>query len=137
MKKIFTTGLIAGFSMLIVSILMSFIFNQMFPALSQEYSNTNIMRPFGDPIMSLFYLQPFFLAIILSFVWSKTKSCVTGNNFVTKGLVFAAFYILITLPGMLITWATFKISFLMVATWTVSVALQAMALGIINAKINK
>jgi hypothetical protein len=68
MKKIFTTGLIAGFSMLIVSILMSFIFNQMFPALSQEYSNTNIMRPFGDPIMSLFYLQPFLLAIILSFV---------------------------------------------------------------------
>lgn len=137
MKKIFTTGLIAGFSMLIVSILMSFIFNKMFPILSQEYSNTNIMRPFGDPIMSLFYLQPFLLAIILSFLWSKTKSCVIGNNFITKGLIFATFYILVTLPGMLITWATFKISFLMVATWTVSVALQAIVLGIINAKLNK
>ena len=53
MKKIILPGLIIGFIMLVLSILISYLF-MLLPAVAADYQNTSIMRSWQDPLMILF-----------------------------------------------------------------------------------
>jgi hypothetical protein len=86
--------------------------------------------------MQLFYVHPFLVGLILAWVWEKIKKIVKGKG-TAKGVNFGLTYFLIVVPGMLMSYSTFKISLLMVTTWTISVLVQALVAGIILAKTNK
>jgi len=137
MKKILVPGLIAGAAMLVVSMIVGQLFHLAFPSLLAEYQNEALFRPWSDPLMNIYWAQPFILGLILAWIWDMTKSLVAGGNACVRGCRFGAIYWAITIPGMVISYASFPLSLLLVASWTVSILAQALAAGYILALMNK
>lgn len=136
MKKIFWPGILVGVVNLILGMLVSFIF-MMFPAVVLDYKNTALIRPFADPLMTLFFLYPFVLGIILAWAWDKSKTLFHGTV-IMRGVKFGlAISLISTIPGMFVSYTTFPISLVTIISWTVSGLICAIAAGIILAKINK
>lgn len=136
MKKIILSGLIVGAANLILGMLVSYIF-MIFPAVIKDYTDTNLMRPWADPIMSLFFVYPFVLGIILAWAWNKSKSLFKGTP-VDRGAKFGfAVFLISTVPGMLISYSSFPLSIITIISWTVSGLFCPVAAGIILAKLNK
>lgn len=137
MKKVILSGVAAGVVVLIASMVLSKIFGALMPSLQAEYQ-AGIFRPWNDPLMSLYFLYPFVLGIVLAWVWDKTKSVVKGENAVKKGINFGlAYWIVASIPGMLITYSSFVVSLSMILSWTISGLVSAILAGIVFAKINK
>ena len=88
MKKVLLSGLLAGFAMLLVCMGLSSLVMKCCPTLISEYDNTSLYRSMKDPITMLFSLHPFILAMILAFVWDKSKSLFTAKRFLSKGMQF-------------------------------------------------
>lgn len=113
------------------------IFTVIFPAIETEYTNTNIFRPWKDPLMLMYFLYPFILAFVLTWLWNKTKSLFTGSTF-NRVLNFTVMYWLVaTLPGMFITLSSFKVSLIMIISWTVGSFCEVFCAGLVFAKMNK
>lgn len=137
MKKIIVSGLAAGAAMLVVGFAAGYLFMFIFPSLTAEYSNTALFRPWADPIMSFYFVHPFAVGLILAWVWSRVRGVVGGAGWAAKGVRFGLGYLLVTIPGMLISYASFPLSLLMVVSWSVSILMQALVAGLILAAVNR
>jgi hypothetical protein len=137
MKKVVLPGLAAGAAMLVVALGVGYLLMSLFPWLRAEYMNTSLFRSWEDPLMSLYYAYPFLVGLILAWVWNRVKKLFTGKAWAKRGFSFGLIYWVVTIPGMLISYASFPISLLMVGTWTVSGLLQALCAGAILAAMNK
>ena len=135
MRKVLVPGLVTGIVILIVSLGMSFLFNAVFPSVILEYGNTAIFRPWDDPLMSIFFLHPFVLGIVLAWIWEYAKPVMKGTS-AGRGIQFGLAYWLVTVPGMIVTYSSFQVSLLMVLTWSVSILIQALAAGAVLARMN-
>jgi len=135
MKKVVIPGIVAGIAMLIVGMLVSMAIHAIFPALAAEY-RTMLFRPWEDPIMSLYFAYPFVLGLALAFIWDKVKELVSGGPLKRAVHLALGYFFISTVPGMLITYSSFPVSLLMVLSWTVSSFLQALAAGLVLAKMN-
>lgn len=131
MKKIIVPGFLAGAAMLAASLVLNPVFAAILPELQMEYQNPALFRPWSDPLMSLIFVHPFVVGVILAWVWDKTK------KIVKTGVMFGIIYWIVALPGMLISYSSFLVSLIMVLSWSLSGLLQALTAGIILAKINK
>ncbi|MBI4991107.1 hypothetical protein HZB96_03360 [Candidatus Gottesmanbacteria bacterium] len=121
MKKIALSSLVAGIVMIITSMMVGQVFSSLFPTLAKEYNNPSLFRPWSDPLMSLFFLYPFILAIVLSVVWEKTNKLFSGKTSFDKALKFGlAYWALTSITGMLISYSTFPVSLLMIVSWSIS-----------------
>jgi len=130
MKKVVFSGLVAGSLMLGVSLLLSLIISAIFPDSMAEYSNAAIFRQMDDPLMYYFFLHPFVMGIILSFIWLKVRGLINGER-MTKGLAYGFYvWLFFGVPGMLISISTFQVSPFLVGTWTVSILAQYLAAGV-------
>ena len=136
MKKVLLSGLLAGFAMLLVCMGLSSLVMKCCPTLISEYDNTSLYRSMKDPITMLFSLHPFILAMILAFVWDKSKSLFTAKRFLSKGMQFGLIYFVIVIPGLFISYITSPYSIEMVLSWAISVLLGALVAGICFEKIN-
>jgi len=137
MKKTLGLGILAGVVMLILGFAVMYLFGAIFPSTAAEYENLNIFRAMDDPLMSIFYVYPFILGIVLAFVWNKSKSLfkgTTGKRAVNFGLTY---WLVASLPGMVITYASFQLSFLLVFTWLMLGLLYGIIAGLVFAKYNK
>ena len=137
MKKAILFGLLAGLAMLIVSVALGPLFNLIFPSLAAEYNNTNLFRPWSDPLMYLMLVEPFILGIILGWIFYITKGLFKEKTAWKKGIYFGLCYWAITIPGMVISYSSFPVSLLMVVTWSVSILIQAIVAGLIYARFIK
>ncbi|MBU0590713.1 hypothetical protein KKF81_01320 [Candidatus Micrarchaeota archaeon] len=138
MKKILISGIVAGIVMFIVSMIFSMLSGAILPSLTVEYENSALFRPWSDPLMSLFFLYPFLLGLVLAWAWDKTKGLVPGRAFWEKGALFGAAFILISIiPGMFMSYSSFQVSFAMVLSWTISSLLQVVCAGMVFAKMNE
>lgn len=136
MKKIIWPGIVAGVVMLVLGMVISYIFMIM-PAVSADYNNSAIMRSWQDPLMSLFFVYPFVLGIALAWVWNKSKSLFKGSAW-KRGAKFGwTYFIIATIPGMLISYSSFPLSLFTILSWTISGLINAIAAGWIFAKMNK
>ena len=136
MKKIIWPGILAGILMLIAGMIVSSFMQWIFPSLAKEYA-AGLMRPWTDPLMMVFFLYPFLLGIILAWAWDKSKSLFKGTQ-AQKGRAFAGSIILIsTIPGMFVTYTSFKISFLMVLSWLISGIIYSLIAGCLFSRMNK
>src|SRR4030065_348260 len=126
MKKIILFGLLAGLAMLVISVALSLLFNLIFPSVAAEYNNTNLFRPWSDPIMYLMLVEPFILGIILAWIFSITKGLFKDKNAWKRGIYFGLCYWVITIPGMVMSYSSFPISLLMVMTWSAGILIQAL-----------
>ena len=137
MKKVILPGILAGILMAIIGMAIGYLFNIPFPSLMLEYENINVFRAFDDPLMSLFFLYPLVLGIVLAWVWDKSKSLFKCKYF-KRALAFGAVYFLVaTIPGMLITYSSFQVSLLIVGTWTLNGLLNGIIAGLVFGKLNK
>ena len=128
-------GLIAGFVNLIVTFIFTWLTGVLFPSINTEYQNASIFRPWDDPLMMVFFAYPFIAGLALAYLWKLLKThlkAVSGN----KALQFAMIYFLVaTIPGMFISYTTFKISLPMVLLWTFNGFLQVLVAGLVFEKL--
>ena len=128
-------GIWAGLAMLIAGLAISRLFGMFFPSINAEYVNPAIFRPWSDPLMSLYFLYPFILGLILAFFWEMIKVSVKGINAWQKGINFGlGYFVLATIPGMFITYSSFKVSLVLVISWAVVGLIDAIIAGWIFAK---
>ena len=87
--------------------------------------------------MSLIFVVPFLLGIILAMLWNKHKAMLPGKTQFSKVMKIMMLYFTFSLLGMIISYSTFQISLLMTATWIVSGFLQLLVGAWIFAKMIK
>lgn len=137
MKKILLSGLVAAIGMIVVSIAVGLLFHVLFPSVKMEYENYQLFRAGNDPVMYLYFLQPFLLSFALAWLWEKAKVLFEGT-LAKKSLYYALIYwVVATVPGLLMTISSFKISLLMTLTWLVSAFLQVWSGSFFIIKMNK
>jgi hypothetical protein len=135
-KKIILSGLLAGLILFLASMVVSGIFKVIFPAINAEYQNTNLFRPYSDPLMLLFFVHPFLVGVLLAWFWKKTKS-IFGEN-IKGGIKFGLTYWLISsIPGMFATYTSMPYSLEIVLSWLVTGLVEAVLAGIILSKMNR
>lgn len=134
MKKIISTGLIAGtilFTLCYGSLYMAVRF---IPGIFIEYSNP-LFNSDGSRDL-LFYLHAFIISLALSWFWERFKILFHGH-FLLRGLEFGFVYSVVALlPVMWITFSALDITVLMVLSWFFYGLVQAITAGIIFAKVN-
>jgi hypothetical protein len=136
MKKIIWPGIIAGMAMLIMGMAISYLF-RIIPAVAADYENIDIIRSWSNPLMSLIFLYPFVLGIVLALAWGHTSTLFKGT-WSARGIKFGLAYLIVaTIPGMLISYSSLQLSFLTIVSWTVSGFVNAAIAGMIFAKMNK
>ncbi|BDX37258.1 hypothetical protein CYCD_06130 [Tenuifilaceae bacterium CYCD] len=137
MKKYILTSLLAAIAGFIANMTIGFLIIFIVPSLEAEYNNTVIFRPWEDPLMSLYYLHPFYIAFILAWVWNKTKTLISGNIW-RQAFVFTGFYFLLaTFPGLMLSISSFKISFVMTFSWAIGAFAQTYIMSLLYAKLLK
>ena len=138
MKKVFLSGLVAGVVILAAQVVLSmFVFDKLIPSLADEYKNPSLFRPWSDPLMSLMYVTPFIGGFIMAWIWNYIKSAFNNFSPSTAGLMLGFMVWLLGLPGMVISYGTFPISFIMVLSWTLSNLIQLPLGGLVIANMNK
>lgn len=130
-------GLVVGAIMLLVNMLTGLVFNTIFPSLKMEYENPNLFRPWSDPLMSIMFIQPLLVGVILAWIWDLTKGIIKGNALMEKGLTFGFIYWIITIPGMIISYSSFPISLVMVVSWSTSLFVQSLLAGVLFSRMIK
>lgn len=135
-KSIVLPGLLAGLLMLIAGLGVSFIWGAIFPAIAMEYQNMNIFRAWNDPLMSLFFLYPFVFGLALSWAWDRVKKAFKGSP-KERGWQFTlTMFAIATIPGMLISYASFQISGGITLSWLVGGFINLWIAGQVFAKMN-
>ncbi len=136
--KFLLQGLLAGVGIFVISIAVSFFSQLIMPTITSEYTNQNVFRPWTDPLMSLFYVYPFVLGVLLSVMWDKTKKLLTDKEYYMRGLKFGFWYwVASSIAGMFITYSSFQVSLPLVISWSVGGLFEAIAAGLIFSKVNK
>jgi hypothetical protein len=134
MKKVFTSGLIAGIILFIVSYSGLFLTIKFIPQLFATYSNPLFNSDGSRDV--LFYLHAFIISFALSWFWARFKGLFRGP-FLLRGLEFGSVYAVVALlPVMWITFSSLDITVVMVLSWFLYGLIQAVLAGIIFAKIN-
>lgn len=137
MKKVIISGLIAALGMFAAGIAIGLLLNLLLPSVKAEYESTGMFRSWDDPIMYVYFLQPFLLSIALAWVWNKVNSLFNGS-IMKKALYYALIYWFVAaIPGMIMTVSSFKISILMTLSWTISSFFQAWIASLIIIRMNK
>src|SRR5690606_3371285 len=134
MKKVITSGLIAGVFLFIISYGGLFLAIRFFPDFFVDYNNPLFNSDGSRDIM--FYLHAFIISMALSWFWERFKGLFSGN-FIIRGIEFGVVYALVSLlPVMWITFSAMDITIPMVSSWLFYGFIQAVIAGIVLAKIN-
>lgn len=134
MKKILTSGLLAGVVLLVFSIGVLYFTAKVVPSLGEEYYNP-IFRSSSDRNV-FFYIHPFILGIALAWFWERFKGQFEGG-WLWRGLELGFVYAIVaTLPAMWIIFSAIDVSLTMVLTWLLYGFIQASVAGLIFAKMN-
>jgi hypothetical protein len=137
MKKIIVPGLVASFANLAAAMLFGYAFMFIIPSLETDYSNTQIFRPWSDPLMNLYYLYPFLISFGLAWAWEKSKSLFTKTYLINAFNFTLIYWLISSIPGMVMSISSFKISVVMVLTWTISAFIQVFVVALIVGGMNK
>jgi len=134
MKKIITSGLIAGLVLLILSILALYVTIWFFPTLAAQYYDPAFDSQSGRYM--IYYAHPFVIALALAWFWDRFKGALKGS-YLTKGIEFGLIYALVAiLPVMWLTYSALSVSIEMVAAWLVFGLLQGIIAGLVFEKAN-
>lgn len=134
MKKHLIAASVSGVVLLAFAFVCLLLLPRLAPALAEEY--------FG-PIFTnapsrnmLFFIQPFVLALGISWFYTKFKGSFRGT-WMLKGLEMGVVYVAIaTLPAMMLIFSAISISLSTVLTWLLYGFLQATIAGEIDARLN-
>ena len=134
MKKVLTSGLIAGIVLFVISYGGLFLTIKFLPQFFVTYNNPLFSSDGSRDV--LFYLHAFIISFALSWFWERFKSMFKGPSLL-RGIEFGSVYALIALlPVMWITFSSLDITVVMVVSWFLYGLFQAVLAGIIFAKVN-
>ncbi|MEJ7694515.1 hypothetical protein [Daejeonella sp.] len=134
MKRVLSSGLIAGCILFIVSYGGLFLGIRFFPQLFIEYNNP-LFNSDGSRDL-LFYLHAFVISIALSWFWQRVKGLFHGS-FIFRGLEFGAVYALVALlPVMWITFSSLDVTIVTILCWFFYGMVQAVIAGLVFAFSN-
>jgi hypothetical protein len=134
MKKIISSGLIAGVILLVLSILGLYLTIWFFPTLAAQYYDPAFNDQSGRYM--IYYAHPFVIGLALAWFWDRFKSVLKGSN-LTRGIEFGLIYALVAIfPVMWLTYSALSVSLAMVGTWLVFGLLQGIVSGLIFEKLN-
>jgi hypothetical protein len=129
-----TRGVVAGVVALVASMGVGMLVGALVPGLAAEYGNTQMFRPYNDPLMYLFYVSPLLTGVILAWVYVKVSKLIGGGDWWRRGGRFGlAYFVVASLPGMFISYTSFNVSMVMVLSWTLSSLVQAIVMGLVLA----
>lgn len=137
MKKIFIPGLVAALGLFAAGMLIGYVFHLLFPSVSAEYENFQIFRSWDDPLMYIYFLQPFLLALAMAWVWDRSKTLFNGTIWKIAFYFSLVYWFIAIIPGMIMTLSSFKVSVLLTLTWTLSAFFQAWVAMLIIIRMNK
>ena len=135
-KKIVFPGLVAGVVALVVGMIVSTLISLALPALTAQYQNPGLFRPWSDPKMSIYFAYPFLLGLGLAYVWDKVKGSVPGNIWQRAWAIMIGILVVSTIPGMTISYSSFPVSVLMILSWTAVGLVSAYFAAAVIAKMN-
>lgn len=137
MKKIVPTGLFVGLILFLASMTYNWLLNMFLPGLAQEYTRSGIFRPWTDPLMSLYFVYPFVLGLVLTFGWNLVKLNFKGKDWIKRGWKYGIFYwIIASFPGMFISYSSFQVSLTLICSWTLGGLIESVVAGVLLAKLN-
>lgn len=137
MEKIFISGLVAALGLFAAGMLIGYVFHLLFPSVSAEYENFQIFRSWDDPLMYIYFLQPFLLAFAFAWVWDRSKTLFNGTIWKIAFYFSLVYWFVAIIPGMIMTLSSFKVSVLMTITWTISAFFQAWVAMLIIIRMNR
>jgi hypothetical protein len=134
MKRIITSGLIAGVVLLILSVLALYATIWFFPTLASQYYDPAFDNQSGRYL--IYYAHPFVIALALAWFWDRFKGTLKGS-YLTRGIEFGLIYALIALfPVLWLSYSALAVSLAMVGTWLVFGLLQGVIAGLLFEKFN-
>ena len=137
MKKIVIPAIIAMVAVFATGMLFGYLFDFLIPSLKAQYENSTIFRSWSDPLMMIYFIYPLLISLALAWIWDKVKSILQGN-YMRRVLNFTGMFFLVSvIPGMIMSLSSFKISVVMVITWTISSYFQVLVATLIFGKMNK
>jgi hypothetical protein len=134
MKKIITSGLVAGVVLLVLSILGLYATIWFFPTLAAQYYDPAFDSQSGRYM--IYYAHPFVIGLALAWFWDRFKVVLKGS-FLTRGIEFGLAYALVAIfPVMWLTYSALSVSLAMVGTWLAFGLLQGVVAGLVFGKTN-
>ena len=134
MKRIISSGLIAGVVLLILSVLALYATIWFFPTLASQYYDPAFDNQSGRYL--IYYAHPFVIALALAWFWDRFKGALKGS-YLTKGIEFGLIYALVAIfPVLWLTYSALAVSLAMVGTWLVFGLLQGVVAGLLFEKFN-
>ena len=134
MKKIITSGLVAGIILLILSEIGLHLTLILFPGIAVEYFDPAFDTE-GNKML-FYYLHPFVISMALSWFWTRFKGVLTGG-FITRGVEFGLICVIIaTLPMMWLIYSAMNVSLAIIATWFLLALVQGVIAGLVFEKMN-
>ena len=136
MKKMVVT-ILSAFAMLATGMAIGYLFDFLIPSLKTEYANTALYRSMDDPMMYLFFFQPFVVCGTLVWGWARIRDRFTGSTGSKALQVALIMFFLSVIPGMLMTFSSFKVSVVATVTWTVMGFFQVLTASLVFIKMSK
>ena len=134
MKRIISSGLIAGVVLLILSVLALYATIWFFPTLASQYYDPAFDNQSGRYL--IYYAHPFVIALALAWFWDRFKGALKGS-YLTRGIEFGLIYALVAIfPVMWLTYSALAVSLAMVGTWLMFGLLQGVVAGLLFEKFN-
>jgi hypothetical protein len=134
MKKIFVSGIIAGFVLLIFCIIGLYAAEWLLPELTRNYY-TPVMNASAGRII-IYSVHPIITGLALSWFWSRFKESLTGS-FLSRGIEFGLIYAVIgILPMLWLVYSPLNASLSMVAGWFLFWVFQGLIAGLVFEKTN-
>lgn len=134
MKRIISSGLIAGVVLLILSVLALYATIWFFPTLASQYYDPAFDNQSGRYL--IYYAHPFVIALALAWFWDRFKGALKGS-YLGKGIEFGLIYALVAIfPVLWLTYSALAVSLAMVGTWLVFGLLQGVIAGLLFEKFN-
>lgn len=134
MKKILTSGIIAGIILLLISQVALHLTLIIFPGIAVQYFDPAFDT--GSDKIIFFYLHPFVISLALAWFWSRFKGVLSGS-FITRGIEFGLIYVVIaTIPMMWMIYAAMNVSLAIVGTWSFLSLIQGIVAGLVFEKMN-
>ena len=134
MKKIITSGLIAGVVLLVLSILGLYATIWFFPTLAAQYYDPAFDSQSGKYM--IYYSHPFVIGLALAWFWDRFKVVLKGS-FLMRGIEFGVAYALVAIfPVMWLTYSALSVSLAMVGSWLTFGLLQGIIAGLVFEKTN-
>jgi hypothetical protein len=134
MKKVFVSGIIAGFTLLVFCLIGLYLASWLFPELSKEYYNPVFSASSGRII--IYCMHPMITGLALSWFWSRFKQILSGS-FISRGIEFGLLYAIIAIVPMLwLVYSPLNVSIGEVTAWFVFWVFQGLIAGLVFEKTN-